>query len=710
MSSNSVIDMGKLNETFFIESEEHISNMESFILELERNPHDKETLNAIFRAAHSMKGNSGCLGFNEINSFTHTLETVLDRLRNGGMEVTADLVSLLLESVDCVKALVDGAKEERGCLDEVTGTLKKLKALLEGDGAVTSAVVEGKDEAARQAVGVPSEALFKIVFKPGSDTFRRGIDPINNILKRIGNAGEVLKSTACTSGLPDIAVMDPESNYLSWEVLLLTQEDASSLEDIFEFIKDGSIVEIVRLIPPATGDCAAQPVAIAHIGKHSEHSGAPVSGSQGEAALFGGKMIGEILVDDMLITRGQLNEALKKQGGAHRGEATTIRVDTEKVDKLVNLIGELIITQSMVARFAANPSVETSASLQNVAIQLERNTKELQERIMSIRMLPVGSVFNRFTRLVRDISQARGKKVSLAISGEDTELDKTVIEKISDPLTHLIRNSIDHGIEHPEERGGKGKPEAGTIRLDASHSGGHVIITVEDDGRGLDREKIVRKAVEKGLITAHEADNLADAKAYDLIFLPGFSTADKITDVSGRGVGMDVVKRNMEELGGSVSVESNYGIGMKIALRIPLTLAIIDGLTVKVGRQTFVLPIHSVFESLRPKRDEVKMIKGELETVNIRGHWIPLIRLYRLFSIEPRENDPCDSLIVVAMTPKGNFALMVDELIGEQQVVIKNMGEGFRNIPGIAGATILGDGGVALILDIGGIVKHQLRI
>lgn len=694
MSNNVAIDMDRLKETFFIESEEHISNMESCILEMEKDSKDPEILNAIFRAAHSMKGNSGCLGFKDINSFTHILETVLDRLRNGEMESDERLISLLLKSVDCVKTLVEAAREGKDVATEVSGTLGSLKSLLNGEGENSSAAKEVAKADRRTRT---KESMFKIAFAPGQDVLKRGIDPLNHILKQL--PGRVIATFTDTSGLPCLSDLDPETCYLKWELFVFTDEPRSAVEDVFEFVREESHVVVTELAGNAD-EGQRSPVQVAP--SHEEH---PVM----DAAEH--KMIGEILIDEKVITTNQLAEALKKQKAAvaHREEqSSTIRVDTTKIDKLVNLVGEFVITQSMIARLATSNSAEKSSMLQNAALQLERNTREIQERVMSIRMLPVGTVFGKFARLVRDLSQANGKKVSLAASGEDTELDKTVIEKISDPLTHLIRNAVDHGIETPEEREGNGKCEIGTIRLSACHSGGYVVVAIEDDGRGLDREKIIKKAVEKGLVEEYAAENMTDTQVFDLIYQPGFSTAEKVTDVSGRGVGMDVVKKNIEGLGGSVAVESRKGEGTKVSLRIPLTLAIIDGLTVKVGDDTFILPITAILESLRPKPEEVKMVQGEGEAVSIRGSYIPLVRLHGVFGIKPSVSDPWNSIVVVIQASSGRYALMVDELTGEQQVVIKSIGDGLRNIPGIAGATILGDGRVSLILDIEGLVKKYL--
>lgn len=684
MAENIAIDMDKIKETFFIESDEHISGMETLILELESRPADLETLNGIFRAAHSMKGNSGCLGMTDINQFTHSLETVLDRLRTGKSAVDREVISLLLKSLDCIKSLVDAAKNSTTCGPEIDETLDELKAMLGRGPVQADGAPERRDDAASVDNTGPAEYVCSIRFEPGPQIMKRGIDPIN-FLRELTELGEVLSQKIEASNVPPLEELDPETCYLSWEILLLTDTDIEKVRGFFDFVSDDSRLEIKRLGGRGSAGIADQ----------TSTSAGPLEK----------KMLGEILVEEKIITPAQLDNALQKQKTVHREEATTIRVDIEKIDKLVTFVGEFVITQSMITRLASRPSLENFAMLKNIAAQLERNTREIQEKVMAIRMLQIGSVFNRFARLVRDLSQSNGKKIVLEVSGEETELDKNVIEKISDPLTHLLRNSVDHGIEAPAERIAKGKDETGIVKLSASHAGGYVLVTVEDDGKGLDKERIARKAVEKGIVEPGAVENMSPAQILNLIFLPGFSTAEKVTDISGRGVGMDVVKRNIEALGGSVSVESRRDEFARISLRLPLTLAIIDGLTVEIGEDTYVLPINAIVESLRPKREDVKMVKGEHETVCIRGSYIPVVRVHRLFGVAPRHIDPWNALVVVVTAKNGRYALLVDSLLGEQQIVIKSIGEAFRNLPGVAGATILGDGRVALILDIEGIVK-----
>ncbi len=665
MADGVALDMDKLKETFFIETEEHISIMESSILELEASQDDLELLNSIFRAAHSVKGNSGCLGYTDIYSFTHAAETVLDRLRNGVMKASEEVVSVLLESLDCIKLLVGAAQEERECYGEVEGALKKLEGLVED---LSEEGAEAVVEEALSFLG-SSETLYKIVFRPGAELLKCGMDPFN-IIKHIRNLGDVVRITPDISMLPDLCEMDPELSYLAWDIVLSTTRGQAAIDDIFDFVRDESHVEVSL---------------------YQEEEGA----SQAETT------------PDDTGDKGPVKAvtASKEPVRDKKKVDSTIRVDTEKVDNLVNLVGELLITQSMVSRLTSGEERENVEALRKTVAELERNTAEIQETVMSIRMMPIGTVFSRFLRLVRDLAVKREKKVKLKISGKETELDKTVIERLVDPLTHLLRNSLDHGIESPEDRVASGKQETGTISLNAFHEGGNVIITVEDDGKGLDRDVILKKAISKGLV--EEGEELSDNKVFNLIFMPGFSTAEMVTDISGRGVGMDVVKRNISDMGGSVSIESEPGRYTRFVLKLPLTLAIIEGLTVAVGGERFILPITAVVESKRPSEEEVKSIEGTGEVMNFRGNYVPIVRLHRIFSVEDARQEPQSALVVVIAIEGIEYGLLVDELIGEQQVVIKGLGS-LHGLAGIAGATILGDGKVALIIDTAGLIKRSV--
>jgi two-component system chemotaxis sensor kinase CheA len=685
---NAILDMEKLKETFFIECAEHVATMESSILEMEENPHDEELMGELFRAAHSLKGNSGCLGYMDINGFTHVLETVLEKVKEGELEWSEELTSVMLDSVDATKLLIDAAREERDCTADVEEIKQRLLDIIDDQTDAAEQVPPAASPS--ELLGASAEAdagegksnvSLNILFEPDPETFKRGMDPIHKIIAELWENCEVLEVSVDTSRLPALDEMDPEICYLTWSVKVSGSVERSVVEDVFEFVMDDSKIEITEIAENGAksdvkSECGARVVDVdVEADVEVDRAGASGTGKQE-----------------------------KTQAKSTRMGETTIRVDTDKVDTLVNLVGELLITQAMISQLTKEQIGDKAAPLQRAAVQLERNTVEMQERVMSIRMLPIGSIFARFRRLVRDLALARGKKIRLEISGEETELDKTVIEKLADPLTHLLRNSVDHGIESPQERLDAGKDEEGLISLNAYHEGGKVIISVSDDGAGLDRKKIIKKAVDKGII-----DDGADVSNEDvnaLIFAAGFSTADVVSDVSGRGVGMDVVKRNIEEMGGSVGIESYDGEGTRFELRLPLTLAIIQGLIVGIGQEKFIIPITMVLESKRPTEQEVKTVEGAGEVMNFRGNYVPIIRLYKLFNISPMETEPWKAIVVAISVDGKNYGLLVDELVGEQQVVIKGLGA-LHGIGSIAGATILGDGRVALILDGAGIVKKE---
>lgn len=718
------IDLQQFYQTFFQESEEHIENLESSLLRLEESPEDKELLNSIFRSAHTIKGTSGSLGLTSISEFTHLIETLLDKLRNQEMRADSELIGLILKSVDCIKGMIKGVRDEGEADVSVANSLRpRLEEALSSEFSVQSPELKPKKLKTQNPQAVrPVDRLFDIKFEPDRLMMQKGMNPLD-LIRALDILGEILIVRLDTSKVPPLAEMDPERLYISWDIMLLTKEDRQAIESVFEFVRDDSLVVVtllspsneLELPPPDEHDIEVRevregmkeldPRSPKLLGNILVKEGA-VSEEQLAQAITeqrNQKKIGEILVEQKTISEDKLKDALKKQESIKKVDVPTIRVDVDKVDKLMNLVGEMVIVQSMLSQISRGHGEENAGRLQMAVGQLERSCREIQEKVMSIRMLPIGNVFNRFPRIVRDISTERGKKTALLISGEDTELDKTLIEKIADPLTHLIRNSVDHGIESPEDRIAKGKPEVGRIWLSAFHEGGNVIVAVEDDGKGLNKEKIVNKAVEKGLIT--DAEGMTDQDVYNLIFLPGFSTAEKVTEISGRGVGMDVVKRNIEGIGGSVFIETEEGSRSKFTIKIPLTLAIIDGLTVSVGKELFIIPITAIVESKRPKADEVKHVKGEGEVVKVRGHFIPLVRLYRLFGAQPQETDPTKALVVIVSADGRNYALLVDDLIGQQQAVIKGIGSGFDGLPGIAGATILGSGDVALIMDVAGVVK-----
>lgn len=689
------VDLSRFQDSFFTESAEHVETMESGLLALEQRPQDLDLLNRIFRAAHSIKGNAGMFNFIAIAGLTHKMENILDLLRNEKMPVTPHAIDVLLRALDGLKSLLDaaqgGEEADEGAIRGLEGELEDCQqGTASGAKEILSAGSKPKDPMIQSTAW----RTVQIDWSPLPELFQRGMDPAQ-IFKELHELGMVKVLQVRTDRLPALDILHPEQCYLAWMVELETDEPVAKIEEVFDFVRDGSELAIIDRAPK-------KPEPYKRVGDLLIEEGV-VTPEQVAESLAKQKPLGEILVEDKKVTPQQVDKALQKQQQLKKGEAPSIRVDTEKIDKLINLVGELVITQSMITDLSEKFSIDQLPVLQERITQLERNTREIQERVMSIRMVPIGTAFHRFSRLVRDLAGKSGKHIQLVMSGEETELDKTLIEAIGDPLTHLVRNSADHGLEPPEERVAQGKPGKGTIRLNAYHDGGNICVVVEDDGRGLNREKIVKKAVEKGLIA--DGARMSDEEVYQLIFRPGFSTADIITDVSGRGVGMDVVKRNIEGLGGSVSIQSTAGKGSRLTLKLPLTLAIIDGMTVRVGQDNYIIPLITVTESIRPKPNDLQRIVGKGEVVNLRGEWVPMVRLYEVFGTTPDFTDPSQALLVILEAEGGRVAVLVDELTGQQQVVIKSLEQNYRKVEAISGATILGDGHVALILDVPGLAK-----
>ena len=712
-------DLSQFQESFFEESAEHLSTIEDGLLQLEQRPQDLDLLNRIFRAAHSIKGNSGMFGFTAVGQFTHKMETLLDKLRNSELSVTVPITDVLLRSTDCLKQLIEAARGGPAPDPEMLqGLEQELASSAGGQQAAPQSSSSSTTHAHPVAQSGPALNRYQITWTAPGWLFQRGLDPVR-MIGELEDLGTIVSRTLDTSHLPPMSQLDPEVCYLGWVIELTTVKEKAVIEGVFDFVRDEGQLTIeactepvaqpvtsAPVLPPPTQPTGQQP-----LGEILVESGV-VTPEVLNKALSTQKRLGDILVEQKAATPQQISQALQKQQetasqSKKSGDAASIRVDTGKIDKLINLVGELVITQSMLSDLGSRFEMAQLPVLLERMAQLERNTREIQERVMGIRMLPIGTAFSRFPRLVRDLSGKAGKKIQLILSGEETELDKTVIESIGDPLTHLVRNSADHGLEGPEERVANGKGEQGTIRLNAFHEGGSICITVEDDGRGLNRDKILAKAIAQGLIS--ETDKLSDDQIWPLIFRPGFSTAEKITDVSGRGVGMDVVKKNIEALGGTVSIKTAAGKGTTFTLKLPLTLAIIEGMTVRVGQDTYIVPLLSILESIQPKADCVKTVVGKGELVNVRGTYLPMMRMYEVFCLKPEYTEPTKAILLILETEGERVAVMVDEILGQQQVVIKSMEQNFRKVDGVAGATILGDGTVGFILDVRGLLDIARR-
>lgn len=689
------IDMKQFQAVFFAESREGLDAMEAGLLSLETSGEDPNTINTIFRAAHSIKGGAATFGFSAITNTTHLLETLLDQVRGGKRAISVELSDALLASVDILRELLVAA--ETGDPDDASPSAElnaRLSAILaDGPGGMPA---PPKIMGAPSAKTAPAAASgWRVSFAPHPNLFITGNDPLR-ILRELDRLGE-MKSVCDASQLPDLGALESSTSYLRWTLELPASVKQAAIADAFAWVEDECDLSITAIEAGVASAPSSAPAEIA----------APATAAAPAATATAIAPVTQPSADIVPMPQPGTRKELAKPGTAKPERATadsvdsSIRVNISKVDALINLVGELVITQAMLRQQSHALDPTQHEKLLNGLALLDRNTRDLQEAVMSVRMLPVEFVFSRFPRMVRDLAARLNKKVNLRTTGEGTELDKGVIERIVDPLVHLVRNSVDHGLETPDEREAAGKDPVGTVELSASHQGGHIVIEITDDGRGLNRERILRKAMERGL-NAHEG--MSDSDVWQLIFHPGLSTADAITDVSGRGVGMDVVKSNISELGGEIDIESHAGEGTRVTIRLPLTLAILDGMTVAVGGETFVLPLGYVIEAMQPDLNEIRSVHGSGKVLKVRGDYLPLVNLAEFYRLGDARIDD-NSLVVVVEGSGRKLALVVDELLGQQQVVVKNLEANYRRIPAVSGATILGDGRVALIVDIGGLVR-----
>lgn len=666
------IDISQFLQTFYEESSDGLEVMESNLLKLDAGAADLEVVNTIFRAAHSIKGGSATFGLTGVTSLTHLLETYLDEMRDGRRQASQEGVSLLLDCVDCLRDMLSRLQRGESKEPEQVSALKNRLSNMIG---IQSAGLAPPQTSGSVQAHESNAKGWRISFRPHSHLFHTGNDPVR-ILRELADLGELTVNTD-TGSLPVFESLSPEECYLSWSMSLIGDVEQSAVEEAFAWVADDCELEIEELNAMSDEDAMDQSL-----------SGRVKDTVPGEGNITQERRRGE-----------------RRAAGVNM-DSSSIRVSIDKIDAVINLVGELVITQSMLSTMGDNLDIEHLHSLQEGLEQLGRNTRELQENVMRMRMLPISFLFNRFPRMVRDVSAELGKRVVLDLVGEGTELDKTVMEKIGDPLVHLVRNALDHGIESPEMRQAAGKNAAGMLRLDAFHKGGNIVIKVTDDGAGLDRERILAKAKEKHIV--QEGQILEDSDVLELIFHPGLSTADSVSDLSGRGVGMDVVRRNIKELGGSVEIESSAGSGTTFTIRLPLTLSIVDGQLVQVGESTYVIPLVSIIESIQVHSDCVNAIAGKSEVYKLRSEYIPIVRLCELFGGESGNKGLDGALMVVVEGDGRKAGLIVDDLLGQQQVVVKSLETNFRRVDGISGATILGDGTVALIADAAGMI-HRLK-
>ncbi len=668
------MDIADFFDTFFEEAEELLSDMEQHLLELDVDDPDSEQLNAIFRAAHSIKGGAGTFGFIVLQKTTHILENLLDYARKGELTLRADLVDTFLEAKDIMHEQLDAYRSEeepnQEAFERICQVLQQIALDEIGqplDGPVTPAAPTQSSSTTASSAPASDTEQKKHIAEGHLLVTLLNVDDKDRLLlvEELGQLGEVQSQSGDAK---------------RYEVVLKSSDSADDIEAVMCFIIESDQIEIKAVEGVAAVESAVPELT----------APAPVAAATAESTPP---------------KPSQAKAVSKEKPKKAVAESSSIRVSVDKVDQIINLVGELIITQSMLDQTVSDLEDQSvsNSSLQNGMSLLQRNARDLQEAVMSIRMIPMEFVFSRFPRVVRDTAGKLGKEIELITEGKSTELDKSLVERITDPLTHLVRNSLDHGVEMPDVREALGKPRVGKLTLSARHQGGNILIEVRDDGAGMDRDRLLAKARENGI---NVSDTMSDEEVFQLIFAPGFSTAKEVTDVSGRGVGMDVVKRNIQSMGGRVEIQSKLGEGTNTRIVLPLTLAILDGMSIKVGGETFILPLSTVLESLQPSKDDMYAMAGDDVVIKVRDEYLPVIAIHEVLHVANAITDPTKSIAVIVQGEGRRYAMLVDELVGQQQVVVKNLEDNYRKVPGISAATILGDGSVALILDITGL--HRL--
>ena len=692
--------LDQLKITFFDECDEAMQQIEAGLTDIREGQGSDDTINAVFRGVHSVKGGAGIFGFEALVGFAHVFETVLDGLRRGSLNATPENIDVLLASSDVLSDLVQmsrskqpiGADVGAECRAALEGIIKQ-----EGGGGVSEtadeapapAEFEGLDfKPVRVEIDEPAADPFKtysITFKPNPELLKKANEPLF-IIRELRKLGE-LDLVAQTDRLPPLAEIEPDYPYIWWVGSLRTEAERVKIDEVFEFVAGDSELEITEVV--SVEEPIGQVI-------DSIEAFKPV---MSDLPIASPSLVPDAPAEKLAAVAEPVEAPSANRATATKPAATTTRIELERIDRVVNMVGELVISQAMLGQVVQDLPETASGRLIQILEEVVHHTRELKDSVMSMRAQPVGSVFQRMPRLVREVAAKTHKKVRLEMVGETTEVDRSIIERLGDPLTHIIRNSVDHGVESPAARIAAGKPEEGVIRLSAEHRGGKIIIQIKDDGAGINSERVLRKAKEKGLIRADAT--LTDDEIANLIMLPGFSTAETISDISGRGVGMDVVRSNIQEIGGRISVKSTPGKGMVISLALPLTLAVMDGMVIKVGTQTYVMPLSSIVECLRPARSDISNLIGTRGMLQLRGEFVPLVLLSELLDVGTEMKESGERVVIITDAGEGtHFGLIVDELLGHQQVVIKSIEESYGAVPGIAAATILGNGRVAFILDV----------
>lgn len=697
--------MDQLKKTFFDECDEALQQIEGGLTDIREGNSSDDTINAVFRAVHSVKGGAGIFGFEALVGFAHVCETVLDALRRDSLTATPDILDVLLSASDVLSDLVQMSRAGSSIAPAFGSDCRTaLEQIIEQDRTGAGGVDDDNSPAPADFDGIdftpvrvdfddasPDSAdtmrSYAITFRPKAEMLKKANEPLY-VLRELSKLGE-LDLVAQTDHLPSLAELEADCPYIWWTGTLRTSATRAQIDEVFEFVVGDCDLEIMDV------DSASTPASV------MENADAPVPAMPEAVAAA------PPLAPDAPVETAALPSAASEIGEAAsatrpptvKPAATTTRIELERIDRVVNMVGELVISQAMLGQIVQDLPEGTSGRLTQILEEVVHHTRELKDSVMSMRAQPVGSVFQRMPRLVRELSTKTHKKVRLEMSGETTEVDRSIIERLGDPLTHIIRNSVDHGIESPADRLAAGKGEEGTIRLSAAHRGGRIVIEIKDDGAGINSERVLKKAREKGLVKSDVA--LSEDEIGNLIMLPGFSTAETVSDISGRGVGMDVVRSNIQDLGGRISLKSERGRGMTIQLALPLTLAVMDGMVIKVGQQTYVMPLSAIVECLRPARADVSDLIGTRGMLQLRGEFVPLVHLGDLLDISSTTGDSGESVVIITDAGEGSrFGLVVEELCGHQQVVIKSIEESYGTVPGIAAATILGNGRVAFILDV----------
>ncbi len=742
------MDMNEIKEIFFQECEEQLAELESGLLKMNDGDRDPETVNAVFRAVHSIKGGAGAFGLDDLVAFAHVFETTLDCVRSNKLEPTQDVLKVMLKAADVLADLTNAARDG-GSVDQARsrGLVKELEALANGDLPAPSAaavVVEAAPQAAMPAptddsgfqpipfsfdddfggdepagAGMPE---YEVNFKPRSDLYAKGNDA-TLLLRDLARLGEmnIFCDMDALPGLPDL---DPENAYFNWTISIKTDKGEDAIRTVFEFAEwdcDLDVRQAESAVASASEELPMVPVPF-DLSILDDGGAAPAATSAKEVPALKNDAAAAVAAAEIASNVTQLAAAAARvekkeaalaaaaaanaaaaQNSAAAAAGQTIRVDLDRVDRLINLVGELVINQAMLSQSVIENDNNGTSSINMGLEELQQLTREIQDSVMAIRAQPVKPVFQRMSRIVREIADMTGKSIRLITEGENTEVDKTVIDKLAEPLTHMIRNAVDHGIETPEKRSTLGKNPEGTVRLTAKHRSGRILIELADDGAGINREKVRQKAIDNDLIPADA--NLSDEEVDNLIFLPGFSTADKISDISGRGVGMDVVKRSIQALGGRINISSRPGQGSVFTMSLPLTLAVLDGMVVTVAGQTLVVPLTAIVETLQPEASAIHSFGANHRLISIRNSFCPLVDVGRILNFRATQADPVEGVaLLVESEGGGQRALMVDAIQGQRQVVIKSLEANYTHVPGIAAATILGDGRVALILDVDAVV------